>query len=42
MVFDNYSGKQFMMGIAKRIFLCGVIVGLVLAGLFYLALKLIF
>lgn len=42
MVFDNYTGKRFVMGIARRLYLLGVISGLVLAGLIYLGLKLLF
>lgn len=30
MSFDNYTGKQYMMGIARRIFWCGVVVGFLL------------
>ena len=42
MTFDNYTGKKYMMGVARRIFLCGVFVALILAGLIYILLKLIF
>ncbi len=42
MVFDNYTGKQYMMGVAKRIFWCGVIVSLILGGAIFLLIKLIF
>ena len=42
MIFDNYTGKQYMMGVAKRIFWLGVIVGFLLFGGVYLLAKWIF
>lgn len=42
MAFDNYTGRQFMMGVAGRIYLLGVVSGLILAVVVYLGIKLIF
>ncbi len=41
-VFDNYTGKRFMMRVTCRIYFFGVVVGLILAGLIYLGIKFLF
>ncbi len=42
MIYDNYTGRQVIVGIARRLYLFGVISGLILSGLIYLVLKVIF